>query len=130
VTNSLDENKPAGPKRSRLQGVLIFAFAVFAGYVSIVLPLQEASAHAPQIEWGAQLAFLAPPLALLGILTIIFPSMTTNDTFLLKSKDKLSVSGWILLAVLAALGAGTAYLVDHQLQLLGYVDRLPISGSK
>ncbi len=129
MDDPLDKNNAVAPKGSRLQGGLILAFAVFAGYISIVRPLQEAYANAQQIQWGVQFAFLAPPMVLLGILAVIFPSMTTNDTFLLKSKDKLSVSGWVLVAALIVLGAGSAYLVNNQLDSLGYIDGTQTPGS-
>jgi hypothetical protein len=123
MNNSNDNNDPVKTsKGSRLQGVLLIGFALIAGYVSIVMPLQEAYAGAQEISWTAQFAFLAPPFALLGVLVLFFPSMTTNDTFLLKAKDKLSLAGWAVLAALLVLGAGTYFLIDHQLSSLGYVD--------
>jgi hypothetical protein len=129
MTDRVDDSNRIRPKGSRLQGVLLLGFAAAASYVSIVLPLQEAYARAQKIEWGAHFAFLSPPMALLGILVILFPSMTTNDTFLLKSKDRLSLAGWIVLAALLAFGAGGYFLINSQLQSLGYVDGQQLPGS-
>ena len=124
MNGSDNNNSPVKVKKgSRLQGVLLFALALLAIYISIVLPLQQAHAGVKEISWTAEYAFLSPPLALLGVLAILFPSMTTNDTFLLKAKDKLSVAGWLLLVALVAIGAGTYFFLDHTLQSLGYVDQ-------
>jgi hypothetical protein len=105
---------------SRLQGVVILVLGLLAGYFAIVLPLQEAYSHTPEISMYFKFAFLSPALILLGILAIIFPSLTTNQTFLLKSHNKLSVAGWALVVALAVLGFGTYYLLDLQISLLGY----------
>ncbi|MBU6474285.1 MAG: hypothetical protein KGL66_10920 [Alphaproteobacteria bacterium] len=131
MTDPLNSPTPARSwEGSRLQGVLITVVGVVAGYFSIVMPLQQAFAQAPEISWAGQYAFLSPPLILLGILAIIWPSMTTNKTFLLKAKDKLSVQGWIVVVALAALGAGTALAVNHQLTALGYTDQhLSVGGN-
>lgn len=124
MNSSNSNNDPVKTsKGSRWQGVLLIGFALVAGYVSIVMPLQEAYAGVHEISWTAEFAFLAPPLGLLGVLVLFFPGMTTDDTFLLKAKDKLSVAGWIVVAALLVLGAGTYYLVDQQLSSLGYADR-------
>lgn len=108
---------------SRIQGVLLLIIGVVAGYFSIYLPLKEAQEHAQEISLAGHFAFLSPPLILLGILAIIFPSMTTNDTFLLKSKDKLSAAGWLVVLALTVLGGATYFFVSHQLALMGYVDK-------
>ncbi|MDE1987907.1 MAG: hypothetical protein KGJ53_15490 [Alphaproteobacteria bacterium] len=120
---SSDNDNVKAAKGSRWQGVLLIGFALVAGYVSIVMPLQQAYAGAHEISWTAQFAFLAPPLGLMGVLVLFFPGMTTDETFLLKAKDKLSVAGWIVVAALLLLGAGTYHLVDQKLSSLGYVDR-------
>jgi hypothetical protein len=108
---------------SRIQGVLLLIVGLVAGYLSIYMPLKEASEHAPEISYAGHFAFLAPPLILLGIMAIIFPSMTTNDTFLLKSKDKLSAYGWLMVVALVVIGGVTYLFVSHQLSLMGYADK-------
>ena len=92
--SDLNNEAAEAPKGSRWQGILILFVGFFIGYISIVEPLQEAYAHVAKISWAGEFSWLSPPLILLGVLAIIFPSMTTNNTFLLKSKDKLSLAGW------------------------------------
>ena len=108
---------------SRIQGVLLTFVGVVAGYFSIYMPLKQASEHAEEISYAGHFAFLAPPLILLGVLAFIFPSMTTDNTFLLKSKGKLSVAGWLVVVALVVIGGATFIFVDHQLSLMGYVDK-------
>ena len=48
----------------------------------------------------------------------------------MKSKDKLGVAGWLLIVALLGLSAGCYYLVDHQLESMGYVDGQQTPGSK
>ncbi len=111
------------PEGSRLQGVLIFVMGLLAGYFSIFIPLKEAQEHAQEISFAGQFAFISPPMVLLGILAFIFPSMTTNNTFLLKAPGKLSAKGWLVVATLAVLGGATFFLFQHQLASMGYVDK-------
>ncbi|MGB6538459.1 MAG: hypothetical protein WBF58_21145 [Xanthobacteraceae bacterium] len=107
-------------KGSRLQGLLMLVAGVAIGYISIILPLQQAYSRAPEISVSFKLAFLSPVLVLLGILAIIVPSVTTDETFILRGPKKLSFAGWILVIVLAIVAFGTYYLLDQQINLLGY----------
>jgi len=90
------------------------------GYFSIVRPLQQAHRNAPEISSYFKLAFLSPALVLLGILAVIVPSVTTDQSFILRAPNKLSLAGWILLIVLAIMGFGTYYLLDQQISSFGY----------
>jgi hypothetical protein len=123
MNNQPDTAKGSPLEGSRLQGILILLVGLVGGYFSIYMPLKEAQEHAAEISWAGHFAFLAPPLVLLGVLAFIFPSMTTNNTFLLKSKDKLSGAGWLVVIALVLLGGATFFFVNHQLSLMGYVDK-------
>jgi hypothetical protein len=105
---------------SRLQGIVITLLGLVLGYFSIVQPLLAANSRVDQIAWLSNFAFLSPPFIILGILATIFPSMTTDKTFLLKSKDSLSLYGWVLVIVMLIIGFGTYYLVNQQFAALGY----------
>ena len=107
-------------KGSRLQGLFMLILGLGFGYFSIVLPLQEAYSNAPKISLYFKWAFLSPALVLLGILAVIVPSMTTDQSFMLRAPNKLSVAGWILLIVVLIVSAGTYYLLDQQISSLGY----------
>ena len=107
-------------KGSRLQGLLMLTLGLGSGYFSIVLPLQQAYSNAPEVSLSFKLAFLSPALVILGILAIIVPSVTTDQTFLLRAPNKLSLAGWTLLIVMAAVSFGTYYLLDRQISSLGY----------
>ena len=107
-------------KGSRLQGISMLVVGLAIGYFSIIRPLQQAYSHTSEVSLSFKLAFLSPVLVLLGILAIIVPSITTDQSFILKSPNKLSFSGWLLLAVVAIVAFGTYYLLDQKLGLMGY----------
>jgi hypothetical protein len=107
-------------KGSRLQGLLMLILGLGFGYFSIVLPLQQAYSNAPDVSLSFKLAFLSPALVILGILAIIVPSVTTDQTFILRAPNKLSLAGWTLVIVVAAVSFGTYYLLDRQISSLGY----------
>jgi hypothetical protein len=98
--------------------MLVVGLAI--GYFYIIRPLQQAHDHAPDVTLSFKLAFLSPVLVLLGILAIIVPSVTTDQSFILKSPNKLSIAGWVLLIVMAMVAFGTYYLLDRQIGLMGY----------
>jgi uncharacterized membrane protein len=107
-------------KGSRLQGLLILILGLAAGYFSIVRPLQQAYEKAPEITLSYKFAFLAPALLILGIVALIAPSVTTDQSFILREPNKLSFVGWIFVIALAIAGFGTFYLMDQQISALGY----------
>ena len=107
-------------KGSRLQGLFILILGLAAGYFSIILPLQQAYSNAPKISLYFKWAFLSPALVLLGILAIIVPSVTTDQSFILSGPNKVSFAGWILLIVVSMVAFGTYYLLDKQISSLGY----------
>jgi hypothetical protein len=107
-------------KGSRLQGLFILILGLAAGYFSIILPLQQAYSNAPKISLYFKWAFLSPALVLLGILAIIVPSVTTDQSFILSGPNKVSFAGWILLIVVSMVAFGTYYLLDQQISSLGY----------
>ena len=107
-------------KGSRLQGITVLVVGLVAGYFSIVRPLQQAYHHEPGVSLSFKLACLSPVLVLLGALATIMPSVTTDQTFILKSPNKLSLAGWALLIVMAIVALGTYYLLDRQIGLMGY----------
>jgi len=107
-------------KGSRLQGLFILILGLAAGYFSIILPLQQAYSHASEIYSTFKWAFLSPALVILGVLAIIVPSVTSDQSFLLSGPKKLSFAGWVLVIALLLVGIGTYYLLQRQLSLLGY----------
>jgi len=107
-------------KGSRLQGLFILILGLVIGYFSIIRPLQQAYSHAPNLSLSFKLAFLSPALILLGILAIIVPNVTTDQSFILRAPNKLSFAGWILLVAVAIVAFGTYYLLDRQISSLGY----------
>jgi hypothetical protein len=107
-------------KGSRLQGMTMLVVGLALGYFFIIRPLQQAYDHASEVSLSFKLAFLSPVLVLLGILAIIVPSVTTDQSFILKSPNQLSFSGWVLLIVMAIVAFGTYYLLDRQIGLMGY----------
>lgn len=107
-------------KGSRLQGLLLLIVGIAMGYFSIIRPLQQAYSNAPEISLSFKFAFLSPVFVLLGILAIIVPSVTTDQSFILRAPNKLSFAGWILLIGLAIVAFGTYYLLNQQISSSGY----------
>jgi hypothetical protein len=107
-------------KGSRLQGLFALILGLAFGYFSIIRPLQQAYSKAPDVSLSFKFAFLSPALVILGILAIIVPSVTTDQSFILRAPNKLSFAGWILLIVVLIVASGTYYLLDQQISLLGY----------
>lgn len=119
-TQGTGSNSAATSKGSRLKGLLLLILGLVIGYFSIVLPLQEAYSKAPKISMYFKFAFLSPALICLGILAIIVPSTLTDQSFMSSGPNKLSVAGWALVIVLLIIGFGTYYLLDQQINSLGY----------
>jgi uncharacterized membrane protein len=119
-TQGPGNNSAAASKGSRLQGVLLVILGLVIGYFSVVLPLQEAYSKAPKISLYFKFSFLSPALILLGILAIVVPSVLTDQSFMSRGPNKLSVAGWALVVVLLIIGFGTYYLLDQQINSLGY----------
>src|SRR5579862_6725839 len=107
-------------KGSRLQGLSMLIAGLGLGYFFIVVPLQQAYNHAPEVSLSFKLAFLSPAFVILGILATIIPSMTTDQSFMLRAPNKLSIAGWVLLVVVLIVSSGTYYLLDQQISALGY----------
>jgi hypothetical protein len=119
-TQGPGNNSAAASKGYRVRGVLLVILGLVAGYFSIVLPLQEAYSKAPTISLYFKFAFLSPALILLGILAVTVPSVLTDQSFMMRAPNKLSVAGWALVVVLLIIGFGTYYLLDQQIDSLGY----------
>ena len=117
------QNQPPrtlSPGAARIIGVLLILCAAVLIYLSIYLPLQQARAHAAHLTLGDRGVWLPPDMVLIGLLVIFFPKVTTYDTVLVNQKKKLSLVGWLLLAVLLAIGFGVQLWFNGQLQALGY----------
>jgi hypothetical protein len=46
--------------------------------------------------------------------------MTTDQSFILRGPNKFSFAGWILMIAMLIVGFGTYYLLDQQIDPLGY----------
>jgi len=117
------QNQPPrtlSPGAARIIGVLLILCAAVLIYLSIYLPLQQARAHAAHLTLSDRGVWLPPDMVLIGLLVIFFPKVTTYDTVLVNQKKKLSLVGWLLLAVLLAIGFGVQLWFNGQLQALGY----------
>lgn len=115
-----EPNSAEAPKGSRLKGVLLIVVGLVGAYFSIVLPLQEAYSHAPNLSLYFKFAFLSPALIVLGILATAVPSTLTDYSFLTSAPNKLSAAGWMVVIGLAAVGFGTYYLLEQHIASMGY----------
>jgi hypothetical protein len=108
------------PGATRIIGVLLVLCGGVLIYLSIYLPLQQARAHAAHLTLSDRGVWLPPVMALIGLLVIVFPKMTTFDTVLVNQNKKLSLVGWLVVAVLLAIGFGMQLWFNSQLKALGY----------
>jgi len=108
------------PGAARIIGVLLLLCSGVLIYLAIYLPLQQARAHAAHLTLSDRGVWLPPDMALIGLLVIVFPKVTTFDTVLVNQQKKLSLVGWLLVAVLLAIGLGVQLWFNGQLKALGY----------
>jgi hypothetical protein len=108
------------PGATRIIGVLLVLCGGVLVYLTIYLPLQQARAHAAHLTLSDKGVWLPPVMALIGLLVIVFPRMSTFDTVLVNQNKKLSLVGWLAVAVLLAIGLGVQLWFNSQLKALGY----------
>jgi hypothetical protein len=118
--------KPAGEDRTlsagatRIIGVLLLICSGVLGYFAIYAPLHQARMHAAHIQFGDKEVGSTPVMAIIAVMVIFFPKMATWDTILVTKNRKLSVVGWLMVAVLLGIGVGFYIWFHSQLKALGY----------
>ncbi|WP_375450572.1 hypothetical protein [uncultured Devosia sp.] len=102
----------------RLGGVILLLVGLAVGWFFLVGPLQAAQGGAAEVSYSLR-AFIAVPLCLvfgLGFLAMGPALHYRND-----AHTNLSVTGWVLFAVVALLTAAGYVWFQQQFTALGYV---------
>ena len=105
---------------SRRSGAILLIIGLAVSYLEIVEPLQEAVQGARRVTWNDNWSFVGLLLSLLGIAAVIFPKILSEGSLMFKSKGKLSIPGWLLLAALIAGAFAFNALVHNQFAKFGY----------
>ncbi len=119
-TNPVGGPRTLSPVAARVVGVLLLLCCGVLGYLSIYTPLRQAQQHAASLHFSDKAVIFVPVVAILSLLVIAFPKMSTYDTILVTKTKKLSLVGWLIIAVLLAIGAGFYIWFHGQLKALGY----------
>jgi hypothetical protein len=101
----------------RIGGLACLAIAVAFGWFFIWQPLQQAQAHAPEVEYSIKAFVLVPFAAVFGLFFLIFGAGVPYRNV---EKQTPTAAGWVLfLAAAAASGIGFWWF-DAQFTALGY----------
>ena len=119
-TNSASEPRTLSPLGARVVGSLLLICCGVIGYLSIYTPLRQAQQHAASLHFSDKAVAFVPVVAIVALMTIIFPKVATYDTILVTKTKNLSLVGWLVIALLLAIGAGFYMWYHAQLKALGY----------
>jgi hypothetical protein len=101
----------------RFGGLICLAAAAGFGWFFIWLPLQQAQAHAPEVEYSIK-AFVFVPFA--AVFGLFFLLLGDSVPYRNAEKQNFTAAGWILMLIaLAASGAGFWWF-KMQFDVLGY----------
>lgn len=104
-------SRPARPfEGSRWIGVALLVIGLLVSYFEILQPLQEAAQGVRRVSWDDGLSSMGLMSGLLGAAIAIHPKIMGGNSIFYKNKSKLSIWGWLLLAVLVA---STLALLSH-----------------
>ena len=107
-------------ERSRLVGIFLLIIGLLVSYFEIVQPLQEAAQGARRVTWTDNWSFMGVLCGLLGISVTIYPKMLSENSIFFKNKSKLSLFGWLMLAILVGATLALTSLFHHQFAKYGY----------
>jgi hypothetical protein len=113
--------QPARPLQgSRRHGVILLIIGLGVSYLEIVEPLQEAAQGARRVTLNDSWSFAGLVLSLFGIVAVIVPKILSENSFMFRSKGKLSIAGWLLLGALVAAAFAFRALIHNQFAKMGY----------
>lgn len=102
---------------SRIGGVVCLVLAAAFGWFFIWQPLEQARAHAPEVEYSIKAFVFVPFAAVFGLFFLIFGDSVEYRNI---EKQTPTAAGWILFLVAAAAGGLGFWWFQAQFDALGY----------
>jgi hypothetical protein len=107
----------ASTLHTRLLGLFMLLCSAAFSYISIYMTLEKAAQHAATVSFNTKAVVIIPVTAVLGLAFLLFPKirpMLWNDD------KRLTVLGWITVALFVVVGLAFQYYFEQQLRALGY----------
>ncbi|MDB5587865.1 MAG: hypothetical protein JWP26_2835 [Devosia sp.] len=102
----------------RLGGLASIAIGVAVGWFFLWLPLQEAQSGAPEVSYQLKAFILVPLCIIFGVGFVVAGERLQYRN---AQHSNLTVTGWVLFIVAAALTAAGYFWFQQQFAALGYV---------
>ncbi len=102
---------------NRLGGLLCLAVAAGFGWFFIWLPLQQAQAHAAQVDYSIKAFVLVPFALVFGVFFLIFGASVPYRNV---EKQVPTAAGWVLMLIAAVAGGLSFWWFQAQFEALGY----------
>jgi hypothetical protein len=109
--------------RLRTVGVFLLITSFVLAYFYVLLPLEAAKNGAPEVSQASKILFLTPSAFVFGLLMLALGRkgrdliQTEND-----GKQRLTLVGWVVMAVCIAGGIGLNEWLESELAARGYAN--------
>lgn len=107
--------------RLRAVGAGLFSLSIILGYFFVYAPLQAAQTGASEVRGASSVLFLTPTALVFGLLLMLFGQnfrQAIQKTH--HGKQRLTVTGWIVVALCIAGGVAANEWLQSALSALGY----------
>lgn len=101
----------------RLGGLVCLAIAAGFGWFFILQPLQQAQAHAPEVEYSIKAFVLVPFAAVFGLFFLLVGDSVPYRNV---EKQNFTAAGWLVVLVAAAASGLGFWWFQAQFDALGY----------
>lgn len=101
----------------RIGGLFCLVAALAFGWFFIWQPLQQAQAHAPEVEYSVKAFVFVPFAAVFGVFFLIFGDSVEYRNV---EKQTPTAAGWVLFLIAAAASGLGFWWFDAQFSALGY----------
>jgi hypothetical protein len=101
----------------RIGGLVCLVIAAGFGWFFIWQPLQQAQAHAPEVEYSIKAFVFVPFAAVFGLFFLLFGDSVPYRN---PARQNFTAAGWILVIVAAAVSGLAFWWFKTQFDALGY----------
>jgi drug/metabolite transporter (DMT)-like permease len=101
----------------RIGGLICLVAAAAFGWFFIWLPLQQAQAHAAEVEYSVKAFVFVPFAAVFGVFFLIFGDSVEYRNV---EKQTPTAAGWVLFLIAMVAGGLGFWWFDSQFSALGY----------